>query len=82
MIIGDDMDIKREKKVINKEEIVVKNVDIRNFYVDDHATCIDDASDCIHLERISFEKFQQLKTNPIYKNLEYVTPREYSTEYK
>lgn len=44
------------------EEIIVKNIDIRDFYLDNTAkTSIDEASDCILKQQISFEKFQELK---------------------
>lgn len=80
--IDDNMTLKWEKKTIKKEEIIVKNVDIRNFYVDNHAmSSFDEAVDCIHRERISYDKFKKYATNPLYKNTEYVKPREYSNEY-
>jgi hypothetical protein len=79
--VDNNGDITRSEKTINKQEIIVRNVDIRNFYIDNQAIeGISDASDCIYRQWISFDKFNSLKTNPLYKNTDYVTPREYSSE--
>jgi len=62
---------------------VVKNVDIRNFYIDETAvTGIEDACDCIYIQRIGFEAFQQFKTNKLYNNIDKVKPNQYNNEYK
>ena len=38
-----------KEREIKKENIVVKDIDIRNFYIDDGAiTGIEDACDCIY----------------------------------
>lgn len=65
------------------EEIIVKNIDIRDFYIDNTVKeSIDEASDCILIQWMSFEKFQDLKTNPFYKNVDKVAPRNWSMEDK
>ena len=72
-----------ETKKIKKEDIVVKSVDIRNFYVDDTAIdCIEQANDCIYVEQISYEKFMNYKNNPLYKNMDKVKPQQYSLDYQ
>lgn len=77
------MELGWKKKTINKKEIVVKNVDIRNFYIDNQAIDgIESAVDCIHREWVSYDMFNVIKNNPIYKNTEYVSPRQYDNEYK
>jgi len=82
-IIGDDMSITWVEKDIKKEEIIVRNVDIRQFYIDNQAISgIDDASDCIYEQWISYEKFQNYANSPLYKNVDKVKPCNYSNEYK
>lgn len=81
--VEDDLSIKFEEKSFKKENIVVKSVDIRNFYVDDSAIDgIETADDCIYVEQISYEKFMNFKKNPLYKNMDKVKPEEYSLEYQ
>ena len=81
--VEDDLSIKFEEKSFKKENIVVKSVDIRNFYVDDSAIDgIETADDCVYVEQISYEKFMNFKKNPLYKNMDKVKPEEYSLEYQ
>lgn len=71
-----------QKKVIKKEEIIVKNIDIRDFYIDNTAiTGIEDASDCLLRDWMSYEKFLNFKNNPLYKNIDAVKPNNYSNDY-
>lgn len=59
----------------------MRNVDIRDFYIDDSAkNSIDDATDCILIQWIPYERFQNFKNSPVYKNIDKVAPRQYSTE--
>lgn len=81
--VDDNLNVVFEPKKFKKENIVVKSVDIRNFYVDDTAIdCINQANDCIYREQISYEKFMSYKNNPLYKNMDLVKPRQYSLEYQ
>ena len=81
--IDDNLNVVFETKKFKKEEIVVKSVDIRNFYLDDAAIdCIDQASDCIYTEQISYEKFLNFKNNPLYKNIDKVEPQQYTLNYQ
>lgn len=81
--VDDNLNVIFEPKKFKKEQIVVKSVDIRNFYVDDTAIdCIQQANDCIYREQISYEKFMSYKNNPLYKNMDLVKPRQYSLEYQ
>lgn len=81
-IMTDDV-LTRKKVRINKEDIIIKNIDIRQFYIDNQAlNCIDEASDCILEQWVSYEKFQNFKNNPLYKNTKYVNPVQYDNDYK
>lgn len=81
--VWDDLKPKWVKKEFKEEEIIVKNIDIRDFYIDNTVkTSIEDASDCILIQWISFDKFQELDGNPFYKNIKKVTPRNWSMEDK
>ena len=61
-----------EKKSIEKIDITNKNIDIRRFYIDDRATSIENANDCVLIDYISIDKLMQFKWSSLYKNLEYV----------
>lgn len=65
-------DIKFKYKLQTKNQIIIDSVDIRNFYLDDKATCIDNATDCIYIEYIAEETFRNYKLNPFYKNIDSV----------
>ena len=77
------MKAKWVQKEFKEEEIIVKNIDIRDFYLDDTVqTSIDDASDCILIQQLSYEKFQELEYNLFYKNIDKVAPQGWSSEDK
>lgn len=79
--VGDDMKPKWVEKEFKEEEIIVKNIDIRDFYLDDTVkTSIDDATDCILIQQLSYEKFQELEYNPFYKNIKKVAPQGWSSD--
>lgn len=81
--IDENLNVVFEPKKIKKEWITVKSVDIRNFYIDDTAIdCIEQANDCIYVEQISYEKFMNYKSNPLYKNMDKVAPQQYSLDYQ
>ena len=51
-----------EPQTFKDEEIIVKNIDIRDFYIDNTVKeSIEEASDCILIQWMSYEKFQELK---------------------
>lgn len=82
MVVWKNNSISWEEKKIPISNILVDNIDIRQFWVDDQV--IDDisqASDCIYRQRVSFEKFKSCCDGERYKNTEFVSPRWYSTEY-
>lgn len=81
--VDDNLNVVFEPRKFKKEQIVVKSVDIRNFYIDDTAIdSIEQATDCIYREQISYEKFMSFKNNPLYKNMDLVQPRQYSLDYQ
>jgi len=82
-MIGDDMELTWKEKTRDEREIIVKNWDLRYFWIDDQAIDdIDQANDCWARQWISYDKFKTMSNNPIYFNTEYVAPRSYSIEYK
>lgn len=83
MVMGKDGMPERKENTIEVKDIIMDNIDIRNFWVDN--TVVDDisqAADCYYRQWIGFEQFQNLKNSIWYKNIEYVKPRWYSSEYK
>lgn len=72
-IIDDDGNITWKKEEYEESNIIVKDIDINNFWMDNQAIDgIDDSVDCIYRQWISYDRFQMFKTNSIYFNLEYV----------
>lgn len=81
MTVGDDFKYAWVKKEFKEEKIVVKDIDLRDFYVDDDARKdIEEANDCILDTWIPYTKFMEYTNNEIYKNTEYVRPQNYSSE--
>ena len=81
--ISDDLEYVFEEKEISTSNILVKNFDIRNFWMDDQIkNNFDEAIDCIAMEYIPYEKFKQYKNNKIYKNIESIESRKYDQDYK
>lgn len=75
--IDDEGKIKFQRKLWTKSNIDIKNVDIRNFWVDDRASKIEDAVDCVYEEYITREDFMNYKFDKNYKNLDTVWPSNY-----
>lgn len=81
--IGEDLKPIWKDVEFKDEEIIVKNIDIRDFYIDNTVkTSIEDASDCILIQWLSYEKFKELESNPFYQNIDKVAPRNWSAEDK
>lgn len=79
----DTWDITWEEHTVDKEGIVMSLWDIRQFYMDNQALeGIEDANDCAYRQWMSFDRFKNLKSNPLYKNIEYVQPKWYSNDWK
>jgi len=74
-IINDDMSLDWKTIEYKEEKIILENVDIRNYYIDNQAIKgIEDASDCIRVQHMSYEKFKELSNSPLYKNIDKVVP--------
>lgn len=70
--LWEDWEILFEKKFRRQSKIILKNLDVRNVYVDDRATKIEDAVDCIIVELISPEEFKAFRFNKNFKNFDQV----------
>ena len=80
---GKNWEVEFVEKKFTQEKIIVKNVDIRNFFVDNQAIeWIEDASDCIRRQYLPFEEFEEKKGNSAYKNIEFVVPKQFNNDYK
>jgi len=53
----DDGKIKFKRKLQTKWDILLKNIDIRDFYVDERAKKMKDAVDCIYETYLTYEEF-------------------------
>ena len=81
--LDDNYDVVEVKREFRENKILLENLDPRNFFLDNQATKgIDNANDCIMIQRMSYEEFQGLEYNKIYKNIEYVRPCGYDNSHK
>lgn len=79
----DTWEVTRKENTIQKEWIVTKNVDIRQFYLDNEAIeWIEDANDCAYRQWMSYDKFMNFKDAQHYKNIEFVQPKQFSNDFK
>jgi hypothetical protein len=63
-----------KENTYTEENIIVKNIDIRDFYPDNHIReDFDEANDCIYIQYVSYDKFKTYKNNKFYKNIDDVT---------
>jgi hypothetical protein len=70
-----------EEKTSTTTSIFVRNFDIRRFYIDDRATKMSNAIDCIAHQYISKEEFEKLtQNNNLYKNTEHLEEIGINTE--
>lgn len=81
--IDDNYKIVEIKKEFRDNKIVMENLDPRFFFLDNQATKgIDNANDCIMIQRMSYDEFLWLENNTLYKNIKNVAPRWYDNSYK
>lgn len=79
----EDWSVTFEMKQYKEENIITKNVDIRNFYIDNECIDgIDDAEDCIWVQRESYDKFMNKGNSTLYKNIDKVAPCHFTNDYK
>lgn len=82
LVANDNWKMTWQEKEYQKSWIIVDDIDIRKFYLDDQAIYwIEWASDCIYRERLSFERFKTITNDKVYFDTDKVTPRQYSNEY-
>lgn len=62
----DDWKIKFKRKLQTKCDILMKNIDIRDFWIDDRANSMDEAIDCIYETYITYEEFLWYKLDVNY----------------
>lgn len=80
-IMWDDMVFTFKENTYTEENIIVKNIDIRDFYPDNHIReDFDEANDCIYIQYVSYDKFKTYKNNKFYKNIDDVTSWEYTKD--
>jgi len=61
--------LKNNKQMEIKKGIIMENVDLRDFYVDERANSIEEAVDCMLIRYMPAEEFLQLQNDPSYKNI-------------
>jgi len=62
----------QEKDVLKFDDIYKKYVDLRYFRIDDKATSMEDARDCIEYMPMSMDEFEQDYSGKLYKNVDKV----------
>ena len=65
--VGIDGKIKYKRKLLTESKVLLENVDIRNFWIDERATSIDNAIDCMMEVYMPYEDFLNLKLDKNYK---------------
>tara|TARA_R110000868_G_scaffold75006_10_gene216756 strand:- start:2439 stop:3140 length:702 start_codon:yes stop_codon:yes gene_type:complete len=64
-------------------KILLENIDPRYFYLDNQSTKgIKNANDCMMIQWIGYEEFENYKDNELYKNVDKVKPTGYDNSYK
>ena len=80
-IIWEDGELTREENEYTDSKIIVENIDIRNFWLDNTAIDdIDQANDAIYKQWIWYDKFiDTYENDPLYSHIENVAPIQYKT---
>jgi len=65
----------KEMDVVAFDDIYKKYVDLRYFRIDDKATSMEDARDCLEYLPMSMDEFTQKYSGTLYKNTEFVKAR-------
>ncbi len=82
-IINDLWKLSWQKKKIPISKILVKNIDPRDFYMDNNSIkWIEDSDDCILIQEVNYEEAVMVTKNSGYKNIEYVNPSTYQSTYQ
>lgn len=81
-VMDDDMNFTFKKKEYEESKIVVKNIDIRYFYPDNHIQDdFDEANDCVYIQYVSYDNFQNFGNNPFYKNIDKINWWKYTKDF-
>lgn len=79
--IDEKGEMEREKQTLSEDKIILENIDPRTFYLDNNAVkWMKDANKCMIRKRVGYEDFCNLKNNKLYKNIEFVVPKNYDTK--
>lgn len=79
--VDEDGNMTWDKQELSEDKIILENIDPRCFYLDNNATkWMKDANKCMVRKRVGYEEFLNLKNNKLYKNIEYVVPKNYDSK--
>lgn len=67
--VNDDGTFRFDRKMETKAKIILENFDIRNFWIDERAHKVEEAVDCIAIQYITQQEYENLKYNSLYKNI-------------
>lgn len=77
--LDDNGNPKRKKVDFKEEKIIIDNIDIRNWRIDNnHIVGIEDADDCVYEWYVPYQKFKELENNKLYTNIDKVKPQSYN----
>lgn len=80
--VDEDGNMTWDEQEISEDKIILENIDPRCFYLDNNATRgMKDANKCMVRKRVGYEEFLNLKNNKLYKNIEYVVPKNYDSKW-
>lgn len=80
--VDEDGNMTWDKQELSEDKIILENIDPRCFYLDNNATRgMKDANKCMVRKRVGYEEFLNLKNNKLYKNIEYVVPKNYDSKW-
>ena len=79
MTVGDDMMPTFSERTETESKIIIKDLDIRNVWLDNHAIdSVEQMGDWFYEERMSYDKFKLLEGNPMYTDIDKVNSVGYS----
>ena len=82
MEVDEDGNMTWDKQELSEDKIILENIDPRCFYLDNNAVRgMKDANKCMVRKRVGYEEFLNLKNNKLYKNIEYVVPKNYDSKW-
>ena len=80
--VDEDGNMTWDEQELSEDKIILENIDPRCFYLDNNATRgMKDANKCMVRKRVGYEEFLNLKNNKLYKNIEYVVPKNYDSKW-